>query len=133
MFLRDQGLNPFGKQSVRIDRARVRCCFAQIGIFLVLQGLAGRAIGGPVLLVLIQMQHSFEDGYEHSQSARDPGSLREAERCDEGNQGCGYDFDYLDALESALVDQAFPVVPGDFLLEALDDRIRCAGLGISGS
>jgi hypothetical protein len=70
MFLGDQRLDPFGEQSVRIGHVRVGRGFAQIGVRLVLQRLAGGAICGPVLLLLIQVQHSLEHGDEHTQSAR---------------------------------------------------------------
>jgi len=123
VFLRDGGFNALGQQGVRVRRSCIRSGQGQIDEFLVSERLAGGAVVGPVLLILIEVQQAFEHGDEDAQAGGDQLVVGEGQRGQKRDGGGGQYLDNLDALEDALRRPALAVVPVDLVFEPAEDRV----------
>src|SRR3954470_20266659 len=85
-----------------------------------LEPLAGRAIRGPVLLVLLELLEALEHEDEGSAAAHQP--RRCARRRRDRDRRRRNDLADLEQLEPTLVELALRVVPGDLVLEPLPRR-----------
>jgi hypothetical protein len=124
VLLRHRRLDALGKQGVGSRRIRVRSGAGQIDVLLVLQGLAGGAIGRPVLLVLIEVQEPFQHRDQYSKPSRDQLVVRKGQRGEEWNGRSRKNLDDLDPFEHTPGRAAFAIVPIDLVLQAVEDRIR---------
>ena len=90
-----------------------------------------RAIVGPILLVLVEVQHPFENRNNNAEAANDPCHFRwgwaSGGRADngrqEGNDRSGPDLNDLDPLKISLVGYALAIVPTNLIFQPLHNRI----------
>jgi len=131
VFLGEGGFDAFGEGDTGIGRGGVGAGFGQVEEFFVLEGFGGGAVGGPVFLVLVEVEQAFKDGDDHAQASDDVvgevGNLGEGAAGEERDQGSGDDFDDLDAFEGLAGGAALLAVPGELVVEALEDGV--VGLG----
>jgi hypothetical protein len=69
VFLRDQELDPFRQQRVRIWGICIRRSLPEIDVFLMLKRFAGRTVRNPILRVLVEVQHPFQYGNHKTEFA----------------------------------------------------------------
>jgi hypothetical protein len=77
VLLRHHRLDPFGQQRARSCCARVGARFGEIKVLFMLQRLAGRPIGNPVLLILVEVNHTLDRRDDNAETTRYPDSLAE--------------------------------------------------------
>ena len=77
MLLRHHRFDPFGQQRMRICGARVGASFGEVKVLFMLQRLAGRTIGNPALLILVEVNHTLDRRDDNAETTRYPDSLAE--------------------------------------------------------
>src|SRR3954452_4752011 len=100
VLLGDEALDALGEPRLRILDPGIRPGAGGEEELLVLEALAGRAIGGPVLLVLLELLESFEDHDQRAGAADQPCRRRYAGR--HGDRRREDELADLQALEPAL-------------------------------
>jgi hypothetical protein len=88
-----------------------------------LERFAGRAVSNPILLVLVEVQHSFEYGNENTECTRHPHHSRKSERRQERDGCCGGNLNDLHSLKVSLVGHALSVIPTYLIFESLHNGI----------
>src|SRR6202041_317308 len=71
VLLRDERFDVFGEQGMGVGGRGVGSGMAQVKILLVLERLAGGAVGIPELLILVEVQDAFENGDENAEPGGD--------------------------------------------------------------
>ena len=75
--MRDQRFQSLGQNGPGICHVHIRSSQGDEHILFVVKLLAGRAIGDPILLVLVQMQKSLENGNEDAQTGSNEREARD--------------------------------------------------------
>lgn len=117
MLLRDKALNSVSEHRVCVPVAAVRTRAGEVEELFVFQRLARRAVGAPVLLVLIELQEPFDHDDERAERRRE--RRVRLQRRDNRDRGRGDELRGLQELEPPLRLTALAVVPGDLILQPL--------------
>ena len=93
----------------------------QVEVLFVLQRLAGRTIGDPVLLILVQLLDRFDDQHQETEHRRHPFELwlRDRKYRHERYQSGDDHLSELQDLVAALGSLALSVVRADLILQAI--------------
>src|ERR671913_281952 len=115
VFLRHETLHALGQQRIRASHGGVGSRARGEEVLLMLEPLAGRAVGCPVLLVLLELLKPLEHDDQRATTAHQPYRRLDSRR--HRDRGGDDDLPDLEQLEPALVVPTLGVVPGDLVLE----------------
>src|SRR5215211_1072689 len=101
MLLRNEALHPFGKQRVGVRDPRIRTGATEEEELLMLEPLARGAVGGPVLLILLELLQPLEDDDQRASASHQPyGCGRRRRHRDRSRD---HDLTRLQGLEPTLI------------------------------